>query len=104
MEDTAQQIICNAKEHEREALPKLDQTYIELYSELEQLRAPIVFDQLIGKELCYVDINKSHVYVKYASGYGHFKNTAICNHVMRAGKHYATFTKEGEYMYWNVFF
>jgi len=49
MEDTAYQIIFNAKEDERDALPKLaDQSYIELYSELEQYRAPRKFDQLIG--------------------------------------------------------
>ena len=88
-ETTARQIICNAKEDERNALPKLaDQTYIEVYSELEQLRAPRIFDQLIGKEISYVDDDKSLVEcsTQYTS------STAICDHVMRAGKHYVTFT------------
>jgi len=96
MEDTARQIICNAKEGEREALPKLShQTYIELFSELEQLRAPLIFDQLIGNRLSYVNNDKSHI--EFVDE-GTPDNTAISNHVMRAGRHYATFTKEGEWV------
>ena len=99
MEGTAHHFICNAKEHEKEALPKLaNQTYIELYSELEQYRAPRLFDQLVGEDLCYVDDDKSHTInnrkgepgVDYISTRS---STAICNHnVMRAGKHFTTFT------------
>ena len=99
MEDTAYQIICNAKEHEKEALPKLaNQTYIELYSELEKYREPRVFDQLIGEDLCYIDNDKSHI-INNRSGEPGVdyitlrSSTAICSqNVMRAGKHYATFT------------
>ena len=92
MEDTAMQIINNSHTDEREALPKLaNQSYIELYSELEKYRGPRVFDQLIGQSISYYDNDKSHI--KYI-GEGVRLNTytAICNHVMRAGKHYATFT------------
>ena len=79
--------MCNAKEDEKEALPKkANHTYIELYSELEKLRAPRVFDQLIGEDLRYVDNDKSHIkYNKRERNYMR-TNTAICsNHVMRAG-------------------
>ena len=90
MEDTARQIICNAKQDEREAIPKLtNQSYIELYSELEQYRSPRVFDQLIGERISYVNNDKSIV---ECSTEPFAANTAICNHVMRAGKHYITFT------------
>jgi len=62
MEDTALQIINNSHTDEREALPKLaNQTYIELYSELEKYREPRVFDQLIGQDLSYVNNDKSHI-------------------------------------------
>ena len=62
MEDTAHQIMCYAKEDERDVLPKkANQTYIELYSELEKIREPRVFDQLIGQDLRYVDNDKSHI-------------------------------------------
>jgi len=90
MEDTAHQIICNSQEHEKEALPRMaDQSYIELYSELEQYRGPRMFDQLIGQDISYIDNDKSHI--KYN---GERVVSAICNHVMRAGKHYATFTMD----------
>ena len=89
VETTAQKIMCNADKEEREALPKLtNQTYIEVYSELEQLRLPRVFDQLIGEGITHATHDdESHII--FVSG---CKSTAICNHVMRAGKHYATFT------------
>ena len=89
MEDTARQIICNAEEEERNALPKLtNQTYIELYSELLKHREPRVFDQLIGDKLCYVNNNRAHI--KFA-GETVAPNTAICDHVMQTGRHYCTF-------------
>jgi len=93
MEDTARQIICNAIQEERDALPKLtNQTYIEVYNELLKHREPRVFDQLIGNRLSYVDNDKSHMkFVGEAT-----PNAAICNHVMRAGRHYATFTSGGD--------
>ena len=96
MEDTAHQIMCNAKQEEKEAIPKLvNQSYIALCSELEQLRAPRLFDQLIGNRLSYVSNDKSHI--EFVDE-GTRDNTAISNHVMRAGRHYATFTKEGEWV------
>ena len=109
MEDTARQIICNAKQEERDALPRMaDQSYIELYSELEQYRAPRIFDQLIGGDkpyllnnkfeisqgLQYVKNDKSHIKLFYYED-GSRSATAICNHRMRAGKHYVTLTMGG---------
>jgi len=99
MEDTAHQIICNAKEDEREALPKLShQSYIELYSELEKYREPRLFDQLIGNSLSYVNDDKSHIKIVRECSTPD-NSTAISDHVMRAGRHYATFTKEGGWVY-----
>ena len=52
VEDTAKQICHHAKEDERNALPKMaNQTYIELYSDLENYREPRLFDQLVGPDL-----------------------------------------------------
>ena len=91
MEDTAMQIVNNSHKDERNAIPKLaNQTYIELYSELEKYREPRMFDQLLGNSLSYVNDDKSHI--KYNGSGGEPISTAICNHVMSAGKHYATFT------------
>jgi len=89
----ARQIISFASKEERDAIPKLaDQSYIELYSELEQLRAPRTFGQLVGPNLSYVNDDKSHIKLM---GNKINENTAISNHVMRAGKHYVTFRKRG---------
>lgn len=87
--DTARQIICNAKQDERDNLPA-NRTYIEKYNELEKLRGPRIFDQLIGKNISYVDNDKS--LIKCTVDQSQYSQTAICNHVMRAGRHYATFT------------
>ena len=71
-----------------------NQTYIELYSELLKHREPRVFDQLLGDRLSYVNDDKSHI--RYDNGERVTKlNTAICSHVMRAGRHYVSFTREG---------
>ena len=49
MEEAARQIFDTAKEEERNALPKYDgETWLSVYKELELLRAPLTFDQLIG--------------------------------------------------------
>lgn len=94
MEDTARKIICNAEREERDALPKqVGQTYIEVYNELLKHKEPQVFDQLIGNRLSYVNDDKSHI--KFVGGEP-THNTAICNYVMRAGRHYATFTSGGD--------
>ena len=94
MEDTAHQIISNATQEEKEALPKMaDQTNIELYNELLNYRKPHIFDQLIGEDLCYVDNDKSHIIQNRSGELNVRSSTAICNHnVMRAGKHFVTFT------------
>ena len=64
-ESAARHIIDNqTTEEERDALPrKENQSYIELYSELEDFRAPRVFDQLIGRAIsdpiCYNNDDRS---------------------------------------------
>ena len=87
MEDTAHQIMCITKEDERDALPKLaNQTYMELYSELEKLRGPRMFDQLIGEDLRYVESEKSHIkynkkernYMRTNTGKSAFVSFYIC--------------------------
>jgi len=94
MEEAARQIIYNAKVEERNALPRYDgETWLALYKELELLRAPLTFDQLIGgDEKCfyYVDGDKSCLRSE-----GNMWKTAISNNIMRSGKNYVTFRKTG---------
>lgn len=97
----ARQIVSHASKDEIDALPKLaDQTYMELYSELEQYRGPRVFDQIIGKSMIhYVNGDKSQIKFEIdenlthlRQGYADAITSAYCNHIMRAGRHYVTFT------------
>ena len=93
MEEAARQII-NRKEEERNALPRYDEeTWLALYKELELLRAPLTFDQLIGgdeQSFYYVEGDKSCLRSE-----GNMWKTAISNNIMRSGKHYVTFRKTG---------
>lgn len=98
MEGITRDIINSTQtEEERGALPRKNgQSYIELYSELERLRAPRIFDQLIGRAIqdpiCSVGNDGSCIMLL---GNKKQNNTAISSHVMMAGRHYASFTNEG---------
>ena len=100
MEYAARYIVNNYKtDEERNVLPittEQQSSWIQLYSELEQYRSPRKFNQLIGRAIsdpiCFINNDRSRIKLL---GNKKKSNTAICNHVMRAGKHYATFTKEG---------
>mmetsp|Transcript_31903 Transcript_31903/g.67075 ORF Transcript_31903/g.67075 Transcript_31903/m.67075 type:complete len:308 (-) Transcript_31903:41-964(-) len=92
-EGAAQQILDARKEDEKDALPRyLGESLFEHCNQLDLLRSPLSFDQLIGERLEYsTPSDKSCVTMKGYCESG--TNIAICsNHVMRAGKHYATFT------------
>ena len=94
MEEAARQIINNAKEEERNALPRYDgETWLALYKELELLRAPLTFDQFLEKTdgLHYVDNDKSRIETARSS----LQRSGISNNIMRSGKHYATFRRSG---------
>lgn len=94
MEEVARQIISNAKEEERNALPKYDgETWLAVYKELELLRRPLTFDQLLGGDehnICYVEGDKSCV-----RSIESMWKTAVSNNIMRGGKHFVTFRKTG---------
>lgn len=75
--------------HERGALPRYEgEPWIALLSHLEALRSPLAFDQLLGGDIERVGPNSV-----WSQEWD--TNTAICDTVMRAGRHYATFFKEG---------
>lgn len=81
------------------------ESWISLLHELELLRSPLTFDQLIGDRVEYVDKNPACISSSPPPGsvcnpfedeWPGYPNTAISNHVMRSGKHYATFSMKGE--------
>jgi len=90
-ERTVYQLYQDATPYEKTALPKYhDESWVELYHHLLMLRSPLIFSQLIGSNIRYLN-GKSHVGVNSWMEPG---SCAICSEqVMRAGKHYAIFKK-----------
>ncbi|EJK45909.1 hypothetical protein THAOC_35454, partial [Thalassiosira oceanica] len=86
-EEVARRIYESASDEEKAMLPRHDgEGWIELYHHLLMLRARLTFDQLVGCCVEYQEGDKAAVHgIPGAS-------SAICgNHIMRAGKHWATF-------------
>lgn len=68
------------------------------YNELELLQSAQEFDQLIGQAIRYVSNDESNIEMENRDFSDH-ENTAICKHIMRAGKHFAAFaTSDGKYV------
>ena len=87
-----------ASDEEKALLPRHSgESWIELYHHLVNLRARLTFDQLVGRYIEYRGGDKSSVQGKKVYG-AHMYSQAICgNHVMRAGKHWATFTSSSSF-------
>ena len=87
--------IINSKwtsDDERQQLPKYnDESWLELYHELEVLRSPLIFGKLVGSDIELVNTVKHSVQVISFSN-----STAISNQIMRAGKHHVTFKCTGD--------
>ena len=92
-EEAARRIYEDASDEEKAILPRHDgESWTELYHHLLMLRARLTFDQLVGRYIEYRLGDKASVQGKRVNG-AHMYSQAICgNHVMRAGKHWATFT------------
>ncbi|EJK56560.1 hypothetical protein THAOC_23532 [Thalassiosira oceanica] len=87
-EEAARRIFESASDEEKAMLPRHEgEGWIELYHHLLMLRARLTFDQLFGFFVCQED-DKAALQRWSDAGV----SSAICgNHVMRAGKHWATF-------------
>jgi len=88
VEEAARQLFECATEWERSCLPKYEgEGWIELYHHLLMLRSKLTFDQLVGANIQYGEDQSSF---RASSNWNTF---ALCsNHVMRSGRHFATFT------------
>jgi len=100
--EEAARLVCESTSDEEKALLRRyeDEGWIELYHHLLMLRARLTFDQLVGVHVRYQAYDKSDV--RTFGGFSGFENvppcSAICgNHVMRAGRHWATFICAGEH-------
>ena len=101
-EEAARRMYEDASDEEKAMLPRYDgESWIELYHHLLMLRARLTFDQLVGRYGQYRGGDKAAVQGKkidvmpgdgYSSAFGG-------DHVMRAGKHWATFTSSSRFGY-----
>ena len=100
MKKMVYKIIEGALPEEKEVLSLYEKegSLFILYKELLQLRKPLKFDRLFGTGIQHAFGDKSIIKpkmrpgaVKCPTGRYVFACTAASNHVMRAGKHYATF-------------
>ncbi|EJK64963.1 hypothetical protein THAOC_14245 [Thalassiosira oceanica] len=96
VEEAAMRVYESASGEEKEVLPRYEgESWIELYHHLLMLRARLTFDQLVGRHVEYRGGDKSSVQKKIGST---GSSSAICgNHIMRAGKHWATFTSSSSF-------
>ena len=92
-EEAARLIYEGASNEEKATLPRYPgESWIALYHHLLMLRARLTFNQLLGCYVEYLGGDKASVLGKRVKGVC-YSSRAICgNHIMRAGKHWATFT------------
>ena len=87
-------------DEERNALPRRGgESWIVLYNDfLKLFRLPLQFDKLVGGECNYVDSTYKTKVRSNRLGGRLKSSTAICNNIMRAGKHCVTFdvTNDGD--------
>jgi len=106
VEEVSRQMLCKMQtDNERDALPRYTdgESWLSILHELELLRSPLVYDQLVGNRIDYVrgdmacitSTNTDHENADYIEIWTGTPQTAISNHIMRRGKHYAKFTLTG---------
>ena len=93
VDEAARLVYEDASGEEKAMLPRYaGESWTELYHHLLMLRSRLTFEQLVGRSVEYRLGDKASVQGKKFNGMRGF-STAICgNHIMRAGKHWATFT------------
>lgn len=102
MKKIAYKLYEDTTPNEKEALPLYSrgQCPLSLYNEILELRNPLKFDLLFGAGIKHAIRNKSilqpkrwYGYVKRAPGTRYlYAFTAVSSYIMRAGKHFVTFT------------
>ena len=98
--EVAARTVLHAKwtDEEKNALPRRgDESWIGIYKEfLLVFRMPLQFDKLAGRKINYVDsTDKTRVWSNlrdvYGIATGESFHSAICQNIMRAGKHCVSF-------------
>ena len=97
-EEAARRIYEGASDEEKSLLPRYDgESWIELYYHLLMLRARLTFDQLVGHSVEYRGGDRAVVQVREFEGGYRICQAIGGNHIMRAGKHWATFSSTSRF-------
>ena len=97
-DEAARRIFDRATEEERAMLPRyMGESWIELYHYLLMLRSRLTFDQLVGRYVEYKGGDKTVVQGKNINRLCNHSQAICGNHIMRAGKHWATFTSSSSF-------
>ena len=97
-EEAARRVFESALDEEKAMLPRYDgESWIELYNHLLMLRARLTFDQLVGRYVEYRGGDKAIVQGKSVNLNRGFSQAISGNHIMSAGKHWATFTSSSNF-------
>ena len=92
-EEASRRVYEDASDEEKAMLPRFNgESWIELYHHLLMLRARLTFDQLVGSYVEYHGRDKTIVQGNKVNGRMEYSEAICGNHIMRAGKHWATFT------------
>ena len=92
-EEAARRVYEGASDEEKVMLPRYGgETWIVLYHHLLMLRRRLTFDQLVGSHVEYVGGDEAAVQGKKVNGRAEYSQAICGNHIMRMGKHWATFT------------
>jgi len=91
VEVSVERLLDARTEYEKTALPQYQgESSLTLLRELELLRSPLTFDQLIGRGLDTNVLSTKLICPEDRCD----KGAAVCSrHIMRSGRHYATFRK-----------
>ncbi|EJK68781.1 hypothetical protein THAOC_10010 [Thalassiosira oceanica] len=91
-EDAARKSFQEATEEERGQISRYESRPLSLLRELQRLRSPLRFDQILGGGLnCPDDRNRSIVAIQN----GHHESTVLSDHVMHTGRHFVTYEFNG---------
>ena len=97
-EEAARRVYEGASAEEKAMLPRYaGESWIELYHHLLMLRARLTFDQFIGRSVEYRGGDMAAVQGKRVYDHQGFSQAICGNHIMRAGKHWSTFTSSSSF-------
>ena len=98
-DEAARRVYEGATDEEKVMLPRYEgESWIGLYHHLLMLRSRLTFDQLVGRYVEYQDDEKMAIVKGKKANGERYCSAAICgNHIMRAGKHWTTFTSSSRF-------